>query len=381
MNGGVSLAVWMGGVTRELDRLRRGDGAYAAIADLTRTLPRIDVIAGASAGGINGAVLAVAIAHGSDVALIRDIWMDAGSIGDLLRDPMQRKAPSLFYGDEKLLTALGSALKEVAGEGQAKAVGDHPLHLTVTGTLLQGEVKAYADHFGAVIPDVDHRARFVFRRGEVGEVRAPGEPWPPDDFTEPAALAQVALAARSSSSFPVAFEPSFCPVGKAAPGLPEHPDMKEPANFPQSRWLIDGGVLVNSPFRPALDAVATLEADLSVRRILAYVVPHPVATTPKPDEPKDLPTALEVAMDAGSTDPARPVDRSRARGDLGEQQARREAPQSPVLHAGRVGARGTRARGTDALPRLSVRAPRRGGDRHHRSAARGPARSRPGRVA
>jgi predicted acylesterase/phospholipase RssA len=58
MNGGVSLAVWMGGVTRELDRLRRDDGAYAAIAGLTRSLPRVDVIAGSSAGGINGAVLA-----------------------------------------------------------------------------------------------------------------------------------------------------------------------------------------------------------------------------------------------------------------------------------------------------------------------------------
>jgi patatin-related protein len=299
MKGGVSLAVWMGGVTRELDRLRRDDGAYAAIAGLTRSLPRVDVIAGSSAGGINGAVLAVAIARRSDVAPIRDIWMNAGSIGDLLRDPMQREAPSLFYGDRKLLAALGSALTEVAGDGDADAAGDDPLHLTVTGTMLEGEVKAYADHFGAVIPDVDHRARFVFRRGHVGEVPEADEPWP-DTFTGPAVLSQIALAARSSSSFPVAFEPSFCPVGKAGTDPAIHPDMDGPANFTQSRWVIDGGVLVNTPFRPALDAVATLAADRSVRRILAYVVPHPVATTPEPDKPQDLPTALEVAMDAGA---------------------------------------------------------------------------------
>ena len=56
MNGGVSLAVWMGGVTRELDRVRRAesDSVYAELLELTASTARIDVIAGASAGGING---------------------------------------------------------------------------------------------------------------------------------------------------------------------------------------------------------------------------------------------------------------------------------------------------------------------------------------
>ena len=101
--------------------------------ELTRTLPRIDVIAGASAGGINGAVLAVAIAHGSQSD--GSVNLDGGRLD---RGPAARsdaaRAASLFYGDQKLLTALGAALKEVAGEGDSEAVGDHPLHLTVTGT-------------------------------------------------------------------------------------------------------------------------------------------------------------------------------------------------------------------------------------------------------
>src|SRR4051812_30107823 len=83
MNGGVSLAIWMGGVTRELDRVRLGDGAYGELLGLTSSKARIDVIAGASAGGINGAVLALGIARRRNVAPIRDLWMDQGAIADL----------------------------------------------------------------------------------------------------------------------------------------------------------------------------------------------------------------------------------------------------------------------------------------------------------
>jgi hypothetical protein len=71
MNGGVSLAIWMGGVTYELDRIRRHDGAYGELLELTRSVARIDVIPGASAGGIDGALLAMAIARGTTVDVIR----------------------------------------------------------------------------------------------------------------------------------------------------------------------------------------------------------------------------------------------------------------------------------------------------------------------
>lgn len=298
MNGGVSLAVWMGGVTRELDRVRRGDGPYGALAGLTSVVPRVDVIAGSSAGGINGAVLAAAIARGGTVDGIRDLWLDEGAIDLLLRDPLDREAPSLFEGDKRLLTgvrkALGSATHGAAGTAD-------PLHVTITGTMINGEVKAYADHFGAVIPDVDHRARFTFRRGEVG-VPPPGGTWP-DDFDGAPALDQMALAARSSASFPVAFEPSFCPVAHhdSPPGADaSHPNLHGVASFSASRWVIDGGVLVNTPFRPALDAIATLPATKDVRRVLAYVVPNPVATAPEPDDRTQLPGPVAVATDAGS---------------------------------------------------------------------------------
>ena len=69
LNGGVSLAVWIGGVTHELDRLRRAfemeqTSTYARLLRALGCVVRIDVIGGASAGGLNGAMLASAIAYG-----------------------------------------------------------------------------------------------------------------------------------------------------------------------------------------------------------------------------------------------------------------------------------------------------------------------------
>lgn len=296
MNGGVSLAVWMGGVTRELDRVRCSDGVYGQMLDLTNTEARIDVIAGASAGGINGAVLALAIARGTNVDGIRELWMTNGDIGRLLRDPFQRDAPSVLKGDEQLLAALRNAMKNVgATESQADPSEPRPpLHLSITGTLLKGELKTYPDLFGQMVPDVTHHALFRFRRPGVPQ---DGDPWPDNYATsgngQDTPAERLALAARSSASFPGAFEPSFVPVGASANDT--HPDMAGIADFSSERWVIDGGVLVNTPFRPALDAIKTLPAERPVRRVLGYVVPNPKG----PTQPGNaMPSAGEVVLDS-----------------------------------------------------------------------------------
>ena len=280
MNGGVSLAVWMGGVTRELDRVRRADGAYGELLRLTRARARIDVIAGASAGGINGAVLAMAIARGADVSDIRELWMDEGSIADLLRDPGEEDAPSILQGDARLLAGLREALRRIADAGTGAGPAT-PRHLAITGTPLEGQVTRYPDRFGSTIADVNHRALFHFRDGDLGKDGA-GD--------------RLALAARSSASFPAAFEPSFVPVSGSADET--HPDMSGIADFDTTRWLIDGGVLDNTPFRPALDAIRGLPAQAPVRRVLGYVVPEPLAPTTPAAERDRMPSAREVVLDA-----------------------------------------------------------------------------------
>ena len=89
LNGGVSLAVWMGGVTLELDRLvkapARHDEPYAALLRLTGCTARVDVISGTSAGGVNGAALALAqVNRRADIAALRDVWVEQGRIEALL---------------------------------------------------------------------------------------------------------------------------------------------------------------------------------------------------------------------------------------------------------------------------------------------------------
>ena len=71
MRGGVSLAVWIGGACAEIDKLRA-----AALADPPSPFWRqvldasayervvVDVLAGASAGGLNGSLYAASIVYG-----------------------------------------------------------------------------------------------------------------------------------------------------------------------------------------------------------------------------------------------------------------------------------------------------------------------------
>jgi predicted acylesterase/phospholipase RssA len=60
MNGGVSLAVWIGGVAYELWRFAQRKGEWGRQLEGVQLEPRIDVLAGTSAGGINAVFLALA---------------------------------------------------------------------------------------------------------------------------------------------------------------------------------------------------------------------------------------------------------------------------------------------------------------------------------
>ena len=102
--GGVSLAVYMHGLTKEVWKLARASmrrharGALPAARDseivyqaLLDSLPGLDlrvvcdIVAGASAGGINGVLLARALVEGHDLDAIRSLWLD-GADSDALLD-------------------------------------------------------------------------------------------------------------------------------------------------------------------------------------------------------------------------------------------------------------------------------------------------------
>ncbi|MDX6230951.1 MAG: hypothetical protein QOI76_4341, partial [Frankiales bacterium] len=286
--GGVSLAVWMGGIARELDLLiqasdRRQTGVgpahdvstpdedpvrrfYRRLLDLVDVQVAVDVLSGTSAGGINAALLGMANAQRVDLSSLRDTWLSVGSLSQLLRDPREARPPSLLKGDGQLLAALDTAVATIRGDAPATQ-DPRTTDVFITTTFLSPETSRFADDWGTQIVDSDHHGQFHFDENAL--VRKE---------TVPA----LALAARSSASFPCAFEPSYVPVNEA--GLAgTHPDMATWSNATRSHWAADGGLLVNRPIAPLLQCIFDRGADREVRRALLYVVP--TSASPRVSEP------------------------------------------------------------------------------------------------
>ena len=292
MSGGVSLAVWMGGAAQEFHRVMRADGpVYGGLLRLTATRASIDVISGTSAGGLTGALLAMAIARDSTVGRLRELWLKLGALQSLLRPAGEADPPSLMQGDEYFLKHIAAALRDLQSGDTSPE--DAPLDLTITTTLLRAWPRGVPDHFGTIIQDADHRGEFTFRRG----LRVMSEDLQTeerDDFKDPRIVDQLALASRSTASFPFAFEASYVPVKETAN---DRPDMAGIANFETSRYVVDGGVLVNRPLRPALRAIFAQPAGPQIRRVVAYVVPDPgEAKQDTPDDRKAVPELSDIAM-------------------------------------------------------------------------------------
>lgn len=338
MTGGVSLAIWMGGVARELNLLSIASGwrrklaadallpsagprhspddnvalQYLRLLDLLDVVIDVDVLSGTSAGGINAALLGFSRSRSLDLGPLRSMWIDIGSMLNLLRDPTEKDPPSLMYGDRVMFSKLNAELENfppahplpsimgtAANGAQATeaplaaseqvAVDDLPLtKVFITTTFLTGETSRFTDSYGTVVQDTDHHGLFTFS----------GE-----DLELPANVAAIALAARSSASFPAAFEPSFLPFDKATAAdttTPARPAMQNFANMTRPHWVADGGLLANRPIRPLLETIFDRPADRPVRRVLLYVVPSagptPSATTAPVQDDVSRPLGLSTAM-------------------------------------------------------------------------------------
>jgi predicted acylesterase/phospholipase RssA len=287
MNGGISLAVWMGGVTHELDLLRRAssslrdgialdavDDPWAPADERERSVYRIwkeicrdldcyvtiDVIAGSSAGGLNGSLLARAIATGGHLDGLRDTW---GELAALKRTKLLRNLSAehdsilngKFFRNE--VTGLLTGMKPKTKPGDVS--------LFVTATAVRGRGRQWADFSGTPFYVPDHRRLYRFRRRTSLGL---------DEFEHPI---ELAAAARASAGFPVAFAPirewsfeeSYDLRGFRHPGIGEPVALGREA----CAWLMDGGVLDNAPFGPVLEEVAQQNVDGPWRRAVIYVVP------------------------------------------------------------------------------------------------------------
>jgi len=301
LNGGVSLAVWMGGVTHELNRLRlaseslrlaskspdetdpsdNGLSAWTEILQIAERTAVVDLIAGTSAGGLNGAVLATAVARGADLPDMRHVWKTVASLDlDHLTRRDTAKANSLLDGDyfgEKIKDILKSiGPKE---NGQKSAAEPRQCTFLVTATALDSAPIPAELETGAQMWLRDGRRVYQFTKvlGSVDDSRnaesdlqskKATERWRRDDFASDSdAVEALALAARASASFPAA----FAPVLETSELVKQRVGSGDDKACP--RWLVDGGVLDNAPFEPLIEALRERTADVPYDRILLYITP------------------------------------------------------------------------------------------------------------
>lgn len=347
--GGVSLAVYMHGVTKEILKLVRASRDRHVSHIEKANAPRqgtldtedvysellsafepdldlrvvVDIVAGASAGGINGIILGRALAHDLDLDPVRSFWLKHTDVTELMNEQVQAKPwnkvlfrpivwalmwrfRKLLSDDQEFRSKLsiflrsrwfkppfdGPKLTQVLFRGMS-SMGDPitkgrsllpeglPLDLFVTVTDFFGFTKETPIHDPPSVIEHEHRQviRFHYRQWPQGTEKS--------DFDRDN-IPALAFAARATSSFPGVFPPAQ--LGECDT-LIQHEGIvwKSRVDFlyknfrpyltrslnPANAAFVDGSVLVNKPFTQAIGAIAGRPAYRQVDRRVLYIDPHP----------------------------------------------------------------------------------------------------------
>jgi patatin-related protein len=340
--GGISLAVYMHGITKEIWRLarasrafhegeERGNSSQGVYHALFETIQRetgiklrvlVDIVAGASAGGINGIFLGQAIATGQSLEPLTDLWLEMADV-EVLTDPEAKPWTRLSKlwavpvawaatggrGSTVQRTVEVGARDEVrsklanfirarwfappfAGGGFSGLLLDaldamastppgapllpegQPLDLIVTVTDFHGYPERLRLNSPPEAVETEHRLTLNFS----------------DHGRSPRLLgdaAELVYAARATASFPGAFPPFtvaeldrvLAKRERSWPGrgsfLARILPRRTAVGSAESAVLIDGSVLANAPFRPAIEALKDRPARREVDRRFIYIDPKP----------------------------------------------------------------------------------------------------------
>lgn len=306
MRGGVSLAIWIGGALAEIDALRRASlpdaapSADVATVDVPATLAdraflrallsatvfsrvEIDVLTGASAGGLNAALGAACIAADEPVASLRSIWMDTADI-DALLDHRGSARRSVLNGDHFLteitkrfddrITRLQQRVRDPDQARRAQRPGVTQAFLALT--VLDG-----IEVVNGLDPTNSDK-----RRSAYAHLRHEADHPSFSDFLTPGGAGRAGIVARSTASFPVAFEPVEV-VPDALAGilhLPQAGEAPRRSGVSESIHLYDGGVVDNIPVARAVRAVGNAPAIGPVRRWVVFLHPSPGGLDPSSNE-------------------------------------------------------------------------------------------------
>lgn len=341
--GGVSLAVYIHGVTREILNLVRaskqlhdaeaegfgkeGDST-AVYAEVLRALgPEIDLrvvvdlVSGASAGGINGVMLARALAHDLPLEPHQYLWLRnadvtrlapptsqfnrmakaivapvlyrllLGRFGQQIRDPETRQKLGYFMQTQWftppfsgarftrwMLDACDKMERHSKHRGSLLPPG-HRLDLFVTLTDYRGHSHMISLHDPPSVEETEHRRiiSFTCKRALSGEITS--------EF-DADHVPSLVFAARATASFPGAFPPAtideldkiLAHRGRAWPSRESFLTEKLFAGGDEANgagFFIDGSVVMNKPFSPVIHALGNRPASREVVRRIIYVDPDP----------------------------------------------------------------------------------------------------------
>lgn len=359
--GGASLAVYMNGVSHEVLKLVRASKVYHDLSarekadpsiryedrlgnreystdteslyfDLLRAIGKtvdmrvvVDVVSGASAGGINGIFLARALAFDLDFDPLRDMWMQLGDIEELMEKETLAERWSKIYmyplvwlfgnriwkGEQpyaearrklsrfvrsrwfeppfsgpRMLKWMINANRNMgkAEPGASLLPTGHRLDLFVSLTNFYGQSQTVSMHDPETINEQQHKVSLSFshlqgrhsaRHSDFDDTNIPG----------------LGFAARATSSFPGAFPPMRIKDLKdyleaEGSSWPHERDfmrknfahLRENSEAISEMCFIDGGVTNNKPFASAIKAIFDKPAHREVDRRIIFVDPRPEET-------------------------------------------------------------------------------------------------------
>ncbi len=390
LTGGVSLAIYMHGVTRELLKLVRASKIYHSLQDpdsrkkatysiLNNDLSRetdteevyfdlirelaadteirviIDVISGSSAGGVNGVMLARALAHDLPLDAHREMWLEHADVLELMDEDTRAGKWSKFYLEplfrgpfsrylkyfapdaetrEKLITFLKSRwfrppfsgkrftnwmldaanrMERGRNTNSSLMPDSHELELFVNITDFQGHNRIVEIHDPQRAIETEHRVRLKFRyvSNPDGSVLS--------DFDRDM-LPSLVFAARATSSFPGMFpamtfhEMDECLIERKQNWEGRNGFLKR--NFtplykggrdPERAFFIDGSTVNDKPFAMAISSLSSRPAHREVVRRLLFIDPQADAGEKEQQirEPNMFRTLFGALMDIPRNEPIR----------------------------------------------------------------------------
>ena len=299
MRGGASMAVWIGGAVAEVNHLRSAlaepdpQHPWARLAGLAGyDSVAVDVLAGASAGGLNATLLSASLVYGMPFDRMRRMWIQLADLEAMSRPVpkfWQPRPLSLLEGDSYFRTELERVIAANVEQDAARSV--LRADLLLTATLLDPVIERHYDGRSRPLTQERRTASFRFRhRGRAGDPFSDFKAGERFDET----VRKLALAARTTSSFPFAFEPST--VHSSTGAVPEgEPNMaglfSEVGTDGTPYRVIDGGVLDNIPVAAAIRAISDAPADRPTQRWLLYLNPEPAASDTELPDGSGLPVA------------------------------------------------------------------------------------------